>query len=167
MFPVTRPADWTVLHSIDWQAAGNSFRWWRIDVSDGANPDGKFRAGRAYIAKAFQPAKNLIFNWPLGWIDDSLVEKALGGQLYPLERPPRRSIDFALSSLTEAEAFAEAFEFDRLRGNAKDVLAIRDPDATTYLHTQTIYGLMTGFRPIINRAFDLYEKTYRIEELLP
>ena len=166
MFPITRPSDWTVLHSIDWNSTGESARWWRVDMIDAANPDSKFRAGRLYVANAWQPTVNIVEGWSLGWLDPSPRQLAIGGQMYPLTRNPRRVVNFALRFQTEDQIYNNAFETDRLRGSSKDILVVRDPDATTHLHRQTVYGLISDLRPIVNPNVGLFEKLYRVQELL-
>jgi hypothetical protein len=141
-----------------------SFRWWRIDLSDAANPDGYLEAGRLYIDAAWRPARNLSFNWQLGWIDDGEPRHARGGQIHPEVVPRRRRLRFSLDYLTEAEA-ATAYDLDRRRGRSADVLVLRDPAHATQLHRQSVYGLMTVLEPAVNTRFNVYSHRYDVEEL--
>ena len=169
MWPATgRPSgyDGVKLWSLLYLSAAQSFRWWRFDVADAANPDGYFEAGRWIVDAAWQPAKNLRYGWGVGWDDPSEIVRAIGGQAWPVPRSRARVLEFTLGSMSEDEMMANAYEIARKRGKAKDVLVARDPAATTHLHRQMIYGLMAELPPLVNRTFNLYETGYRLEELI-
>ena len=168
MWPASgQPSGWAVLPSTLFLATAQSFRWWRIDITDAANPAGYWQAGRLVLAAAWQPSRNLQFGWGLGHIDPSEVSAAAGGQLLVEERTKRRVVSFTLSFMDEDEMMVNAFEIERARGAARDVVVIRDPDATSHLHRQTVHGLMTGGQPIVNDAVNVFRKPYRLEELIP
>lgn len=155
------------LPSIKFLTSAQTYRWWRIDITDADNADGYFQAGRLYIAAAWQPTVNIALGWSLGFIDDSGRDVAIGGQLWPHERPRRRLLRFELDFQTEDAMYDNAYEIDRLRGMANDVLVIRDPAATTHLHRQTVHGLLTELQPIVNEVHALYRKPYTVEEMVP
>ncbi len=165
-WPETGLGDWSKVHLVKWVDPAETFRWWRIDIADSGNADGYVEAGRVYIAAAWQPAKNLQFGHGLGWIDSGDRAESDGGQIFTEDKPRRRLVSFDLDFLTENDMLDNAFDLDRLRGAAKDVLVITDPASASHLHKRTVYGLMTGLRPIINRHVGLYQKSFRIEELI-
>ena len=159
--------DWDFVHVFKWLGASpQTFRWWRVDLTDAANPDGHLQAGRLYLSDAWQPARNLQYGWSIGFADDSIKRRATGGQSWVTARGKRRVLDFTLGFLSEAEMYDNAFDIDRRRGEHADVLAIRDPDDTAHVHRQMVYGLIDGLKPIVNPNFNLFEKSYRIEEAL-
>ena len=160
-------SNWPRTDAILMPAAAQTYRYWRIDVSDGSNPAGYFDAGRLYLSAAWQPTINISFGWSLRWVDDSPIQRSVGGQAYPLRREPRRVLDCRLDFLSEAEMYANAFEIDRRRGRARDVLAIRDPADTAHRQQQTVYGLQQDTPPIVNPNFDIFSKRILVEELLP
>lgn len=140
-----------------------TFRYWRIDIID---PNSVYLdIGRLYISQAWQPAVNMDYGAPAGWIDPSRDSRTVSGELIPLERKKYRYTEFTLSFASEDEMFDNAFEIERLRGATKDVLYINDPDATKHLQRRSFYGKMKGLQPISNHAFQLYSKTFRIEEI--
>lgn len=138
--------------------------YWRIDISDASLP--YFDAGRLYISKAWQPETNMDYGIAHGFVDPSKTERTVSGRQVPLVRPAYRYAEFQLSFGSEQEMFDNAFEIDRLRGTTKDVLFINDPDNISMIQKRTIYGTMQGLPPIINAQFRLYEKSYRIEEII-
>ena len=125
-----------------------------------------FSAGRLYVSPIFQPAKNAEFGMSLGWADDSRPSRTLGGQTYIQTRPTFRFADLVFSFLTEAEAIGTALDFDRLKGTSSDLLFILDADETSYLHQFIVYGRIRETTPVSWSGHGIFEKTYRIEELL-
>ncbi len=152
--------------SIRWLQNSLSYRYWRIDISDPTNPDGVFRAGRLYLSQAWQPSRNLNYDWEMVFVDDSQRQVSLGGQVYIDRRGIRRRLHFTLPNLPESEAFEKAFEIDRQRGASRDMLVAVDPDDLNHLHRQAVYGLAAEIGAVKNTAFNLYEKTYSVEELI-
>lgn len=140
-----------------------TLRWLRIDLVD---PNASYiDVGRLYVAKAWQPETNMDYSLAEGFIDDSPTARTVGGVLAPVERKKRRWSEFTLSFATQDEIYDNAFEIERLRGSTKDVLYIHDPTATNHLQRRSIYGSMKGMQPIINHAFSLFSKSFRIEEI--
>lgn len=164
-WPTTGLETWDFTHGIHWIASTQTYRVWRIDVSDSSNPDTYFEAGRWYISDAFQPTQNMQYGVALAWNDESPKPKSLGGQIVPVVRNQSRIADLRLSFIDEAEMYSNIFEIERRRGASKDVLVIFDPVASARLMDQTIYGLMETRNPIVNRAFEVFEKRIRIEEM--
>jgi hypothetical protein len=145
--------------------APQTYRYWRLTISDSSNPAGYFQAGRIYLSKAFQPVVNMDYGAAGGWRDDSKVVRTLSGEPIPLVRTPRRVEEFVLSFGSEAEMYGTIYDIERLRGVSKDVLYINDPEATTYMQRRSIYGLMGELSPVVNVAFQLFQKKFIIEEI--
>jgi hypothetical protein len=69
--------------------------------------------------------------------------------------------------LPEAEIFSNVFNnIDRLRGVAKDILIIPQPNDPKTWPTQNIYGRLVRTEPIINRTLELYGRSIEVEELI-
>ena len=166
-WPQTGLATWDVTPALKWFGSSpQTNRYVRIDVTDASNADGYYEAGRLIIAKAWQPTENIAFGWELGFVDDSTKELALGGQTWVDERGRRRVFNFELGFQTEAEMFDNAFDLDRRRGTAKDVVAILDPDETNRIVEQTVHGLQNELPPITNIVLRLYTRRFRLRELI-
>lgn len=153
------------LPSLHYLAAAQTFRYWRIDMADAANPAGYFEAGRLVIDAAWAPARNLRHEWEIGHIDPSESERAARGHLWPgPDSNTAREWDFAIRGLSEDDVFAGGYEIARKRGARKDVLAARNPELTTHLHRNTVYGLLSPPGKIRRIAHDWYEQPYRLSE---
>jgi hypothetical protein len=143
--------------------AAISYRYVRIDITD--TEIEFFDGGRLYISNAFQPSVNIEYGESEGFVDPSTISRAYSGRLIPNERPKYRVAEFMLSFGTKSEMYDALFEIDRLRGATRDVLYIKDPADTAQLQRYTIYGLMKP-QPASNTHFSLFEKQFRIEEII-
>lgn len=142
-----------------------TYRYWQLEIADASNPDGFFEAGRIYLANAFQPSTNMDYGEGQGFIDNSRVTRTISGEPIPTIRNPYGYAAFSLSFGSESEMYGALYDIDRLRGTSRDVLYVKNPEATTHLQRQYIYGLMAGLNPIVNATFGLFQKEYRIEEI--
>lgn len=151
-------------HFLEWIQTSQNYRFWRIDIVD---PLASYiDVGRLYISDAWQPITNMNYGMGEGFIDPSKVARTAGGRLSATERKKYRFTEFGLSFSNQNEMYDHAFEIDRLRGTTRDVLYIQDPEATNHLQRRSIYGVMKGMQPIINSNFSIFEKSYRIEEII-
>ena len=167
LWPTAGLDTWPTVNGLLWLGASpQTLRYWRIDVADGSNPDGFFQAGRLLFANAWQPARNISYGWGLGWSDPSPKPRSLGGQTYPVRRPRARQMSFRLDFQSEAALYDNAFEIDRLRGTADDLLVVRDPTNVARLQQWAVHGTLDGLAPIINSQFSIFSKDYTVSELL-
>ena len=163
----TSLGDWPFIHSYIWLgAAPQSYRWWRIDLVDAANPDGYIQAGRLIVDDGLQAARNLQNGWSVTYVDPSPHHRATNGALWATPRDGARLISYAHGFLTEDEMYDKFFDVDRTRGTKKSVLVIRDPDALKHGHKQMVYGLVNRVRPIRSLGHVNYAKKIEIEEML-
>jgi hypothetical protein len=167
MWPMPGLDDWEWTHAFHWLASTvKSYRFLRIDISDSANAAGYFQAGRLYIARAWQPSRNLGYGWAPQFIDFSARTRAAGGQILPGSKPLHRLLSFQLKYANEDD-IATAFDLDRTRGTSGDVLIMRDPDTASRLMRESVYGSFSSLEPLTNSQFNLYQKPYEIEEMTP
>jgi hypothetical protein len=142
-------------------------RYLRINISDNDNADGYIEAGRLIAGPAYRPSTNYGFGVEIQFVDESRIVKSRGGQTFVDEVERFRRIRFELQNLSEAEIFGNVFNnIDRLRGVAKDILVIPQPDDPKTWPTQNIYGRLVSTEPIINRTLKLYGRTIEVEELI-
>lgn len=142
-------------------------RYLRINISDSNNADGYIEAGRLIAGPAYRPSTNYGFGVEVQFVDESRIVKSRGGQTFVDEVERFRRIRFELQNLPEAEIFGNVFNnIDRLRGVAKDILVIPQPDDPKTWPTQNIYGRLVRTEPIINRTLELYGRTIEVEELI-
>jgi hypothetical protein len=142
-------------------------RYLRINISDDDNAYGYIEAGRLISGPAYRPSTNYGFGVEIQFVDESRIVKSRGGQTFVDEVERFRRIRFELQNLPEAEIFGNVFNnIDRLRGVAKDILVIPQPDDPKTWPTQNIYGRLVSTQPIINRTLELYGRTIEVEELI-
>jgi|TARA_B100000315_G_scaffold219431_1_gene221368 hypothetical protein len=98
-------------------------RYARIELDDQGNSDGYLQAGRLIVSPAWQPTRNLTYGWEVHHVDESRKVRSRGGQLYVDVAPKRRRLGFVIEHLDEDEMFGRAYELDRDKGVAGDVLA--------------------------------------------
>ncbi|WP_422366418.1 hypothetical protein [Pelagibius sp.] len=163
--------DWPHLNSLRYLATAESWRWWRFDFVDAANPAGHFDLGRLALAKAFRPSVNFDFGSTAGWVDNSTVAETLGANLIPTEGGRRRVWELLFNTLPESEAWGDLFEFDRLRGLSRDLVFAMDPEETSRLHQRLFTCLVRSLSPISPNypgadGQGNWVKRYRIEELV-
>jgi hypothetical protein len=141
-------------------------RYVRLELDDQDNASGYLEAGRLIVSPAWQPSRNLTYGWELQHVDESRTVRSRGGQLYVDSAQRRRRLSFAINHLGEDEMLGRAYELDREKGIAGDVLAIVDPDKPRHLHRLAIYGTLGETTPIVNPHFERYSKRFVIEELV-
>jgi hypothetical protein len=165
-WPVTGLETWEWTHSLLWLPSGSERdeRWVRIDIRDAALDF--YRAGRLYIANAWQPTHHVKFGWGAGFTEQTRRQYAEGGPVFPRIQPRRRTMPFRFNFLEEDEIFENAWEIDRRRGTSEDVLVVFDPTHPKHVHRWMVYGLMKDLPPVVNDAYQIYEKPFEIEEAI-
>lgn len=172
-WPTTGLDDWLstypgFTHAYKWLGtSAQTFRYWRIDISDSANADGYYQAGRLYLANAWQPTRNIAYGWNVGWADPSDTVRAASGAGFSNRLRRYRELRFSLPFLSEDEMYSNAAAIDRLRGASGDMLVIPKPETPARFMDQAIYGLSRDLRPIVQARTSIFQKPYLIEELLP
>jgi len=156
------------LHDWIWLGASpQTWRWWRIDFADAANPDNRLVVGKIVLDSAFQPSRNRAYGDTIGLVDPSVKPRTVTGRIDPLARPSYMAGDFSLSFGSEADLLGTAFTIDEKVGITGQVLYLRNPDATSRRQQQAIYGLQTQIGTISQAALNIHEKKYSLEELVP
>ena len=145
--------------------ASQTYRYWRFEISDTGNPDAFLEAGRMYLSNAFQPATNAIYGMEEGFSDESRVARTVSGGVSTVVRDPFQVAAFELDFTSKQEMFAAAFDIDKNRGKAKDVIFIPDIEDATYFQKRFLYGKFNEMNPIIHASFNIFRKRYRIEEI--
>jgi hypothetical protein len=140
----------------------------RIDIIDATNPDTYIQAGRLVIGPCWQPSVNFDLGWQIGWQDDSVVSRTMGGQIYVDERPRYRVARLTLGQLSETEMYAYAFDnIDRRKGISGDILFIPQPGKPALYLQEVLYGRMRSLSPMTQSQLgDVRSKEFEIEELL-
>lgn len=148
------------------QISTQTYRYWRLEIDDTGNPDGYFQAGRLYLSKSFQPAVNASYGFKEGYNDRSRNQRTISGAQSSVRRPPLRTAEWAFEFVTEAEMYGTLREIDLARGTTKDVLIIPDIADTTYFQKRYVYGSMDELSPIVIVYYGIYQKSFKITEIL-
>lgn len=156
--------DVQTLNSFYHKATATSARYARIDFT--TTNASYVDIGRLYVGKAFQPTYNMNYGEGQGFDDQSEKRYTKSGRLESNRKPKRRVQEFTLSFGSMAEMYGALYDIDNHVGTTGDLLFIADIEDATYLQKRSIYGTMAATNPIVNNYFNLFEKTYRIEEIV-
>lgn len=130
-------------HFID---GGWTYRYWRIDLSDGSNADGYLEAGRLLMDTMIQPTSvnvqldSLVLPTPM---DREQRTELGGGAVYARRIAAPRRAEFSFR-LTAAEFESDWFLLLSDRRSSGPVVVYIEPDASEPTrHQRSIYGLIT------------------------
>ncbi len=148
--PDSNDAWWDRTHAYVWLGATpQTFRYWRLDIADAANPAGYFQAGRLYGGNMYQASRgaklggDVVVTEPVPTSSAaSAHQQSGGGQKYPAVRAKTGGITFGIEYLPKSEAFRSLYKIVRQRGGTKDVHVILDPDDRAYYMEQQCYGTL-------------------------
>jgi hypothetical protein len=141
-------------------------RYWRFEVSDPTNAAGYIQIGRLFIGPALAPVDNYSKGAELGYQSRTGVQQSLGGVDHFDRRPGRRLFQFSLDWLTQAEAFNQALELQRLCDIHGEVLLIRDPADTTYNQQRHFLGRLQQLTPIKAPYLTLHQAGFEVLEIV-
>lgn len=144
-------------------------RYVRFQVSDASNADSVFRAGRMYVAKAYQPTVNVQYGLGFGFEDNSPETITTAGEriIRPTEPIPVLSFSLqAFGSSAEAEFYSNLHEIMRKRGASKDVVAVIDPSHSTLDGAMLYYGTLQPRTQIVRPAFQFFEANFELRGLI-
>jgi hypothetical protein len=124
-------------------------QYWKIEIFDTANADGRLRFGRLGIFRAYRPAINygednqFVVNNPV-----DIRSTSIGGKetIWTLAKP--RSARFGLQWVDEDELFVDLFRFGRLDSSAQFFL-VPDPDDTTSFQKRSFLCRLKTAPPIV------------------
>ena len=148
---------------LDLTTSAQTYRYWKITLTDAANPAGYFQAGRLVIASAFQGTRNYGFGAGRGFKDLSTQKDAFGGQLIVEEKAKRPVVSFEVNWLTATEMEATVLELQRNMTGA--VFAMLDPATSTYRQGRMYYGRLS-LEPVIISAFNVFSTRFTVEGLI-
>lgn len=142
-------------------------RYWRIEVDDTGNSDGYVQIGRLFMADIWAPERNYITGAGLSYEDNSAFDTSLGGQKFFDVRDRLRVHRIAWDALSEADAYNQVLEMQRLCGISGEVLHIPDPDDTSYAVRRNFVGRLRSLQPIVIKTVEpLFGVEMELEELL-
>jgi hypothetical protein len=122
--------------------------------------------GRLIVGKRLITEFNMAFGASLQYIDESIVEPSIGGELFADRRAKKRVLQFDHDMLSKSEALAGALDLQRVGGITEEILVIVDSDDEAYGFRQNFLGRLRETSPVALWAHELYKSSYTIEEIL-
>ncbi|MEN8721875.1 MAG: hypothetical protein ABF335_03200 [Alphaproteobacteria bacterium] len=113
-------------------------RYWRVEITDDANPDGYFEAGRLILSPGWQPLLNYSIDWRMGIVDPSNASESLGGAKHFELRPSFRVARISLDHMTAQEGWERAFDLTQVLGRVGEVFVVLDPEDARNLQRQSL-----------------------------
>ncbi len=147
-------------------APAATYRYWRFDMIDAANPDGYLEVGRLFGGAAWSPSVNAVYGASLGYEDRDVVTEMDSGSEYTRKRNAPRVAQFALPALSDAEALLTVLEMQRRLGSTGEVLYEYDPADTTYAPMRRYLARLRKVSPLRAQFVDRWEAEFEAKELL-
>lgn len=145
-----KPTDASWPHYLSWLSWTKpvALRYWRLDISDGANTDGYIQAGRVMLGEYWQPSLLSVDvgGTFLGFDQIDAQDVSDYGETFTDRRnvSAPRIFELTISAAERDEVLTGIADIRRLRGMWGDVACLIDPAATTHFHRQAMQGLFTA-----------------------
>ncbi len=132
-----------------------------------ANGDDEFYLGRLFVGQLFVPERNVVYGFRWEVAESSQEDESLGAVVFTDEGEVYRTYSLPFKYLTRLEAIGGPFwQFAHYVGKRRDfVVQLMDPDVKTQRLT-TIVGKFTSNPATTGRAYDRYETTFAIREMV-
>jgi hypothetical protein len=147
-------------------SSAQTARYWLIEITDTANPDGYVEFARLVIAGGWQPTVNMVYPASLAVETATVREDSWGGASVYDVRPQRRVQRFTLDDEPELEALANGFDLQRIAGLDRQLFFVFDPSDTTHMHRRamlcTVAQISSFDMPFLTR----YSSAWELREVL-
>lgn len=147
-------------------APAATYRYWRLDLIDAANPDGYIEVGRLFGGSAWSPTINAIYGAGIAYESRDVVTEMDSGSEYTRARPAPRVVQFALPGLTDSETISTVLDMQRRQGSSGEVLFEFDPADTLYAPTRRFLARLRRVSPLRAIFVDRWECDIEVKELL-
>lgn len=137
--PYSKALTWNALAIVEF--LDQTYRWWRITIEDGANPDGYIEIGRICAGEYYEPAVNVVETAKKSLVDPSTVEESDGRNEWCVERAKYRTFSVSFSDIDAAQQ-GELETMFRAIGITRPLVFALDPDE--YPEDETIYCKLKG-----------------------
>lgn len=133
-------------------------RYWRVTLRDSTNPDNFMKVGRMFLGDYWEPAAQIMRQWSVELVDETEIEKSIGGQKWRNIRDSFIRVSFRLPHLSKSEAIENWLNFVR-RVGAKDSMFISlFPDGSATLKgVADLYGKFVQAPGILGSAIAIYD----------
>lgn len=135
-----------------------SRQYWRVTLKDPTNPDNYIKVGRIFLGDYWEPANQIMRQWSVELVDETTVEKSIGGQKWRNLRDSFSRISFRLPHLTNNEAIQNFMNFIRRIGNKDSIFVSLFSDGSATLRGVTdLYGKFVQVPGISGSAISIYD----------
>lgn len=138
-------------------ATAQSARYWRTEITDTANTAGYVDLARLIVAGAYTPAINANFGAVLGLETETQRLVTDGGAALYNTRPLRRTLDFVLDNIAEAEAFDSFWRMSKQLGTASQLFVCYDPADTARKHDRQFLAVFRKPSALVNTWVARYQ----------
>lgn len=143
-----------------------TYRYWRVSISNTANPAGYVQLGRLFIGDGWRPSINMQSGATLSLETDTAVERSLGGAEFFGVKPLRRVMRFGLPPLPVAEAYGSGFEILRRSALHEEVFLIPDESDTANRARRDFMGRLRTLSALEHPYGDAATAAFEVSELL-
>jgi hypothetical protein len=152
---------WTEDNLVHVLASAVSYRWWRIAVTDAANPDGYLAAGHRFLGTYFQPGDSNASRVP-SLIDPSEIAFSRGGQMTAAQLAGYDQMSYKFDAVSAADQ-ATMKTIYRTIGKFKPYYIIEDSNflTTTVYYVHNITPWTFGHLTYGYKTFQLDVETMR------
>lgn len=145
-------------------SSNQSYRWWRVSIEDGANPDTYVKIGRIFLGSFFEPASNFATHTP-AFLDPSGIKHSTGGQYSANEKTHYKTISYGFKGITVADFASFETVYDEV-GISKNYFICEDSaDASAYTITYYVRNTSRWEFPLIKPGVTYRTGTITVETL--
>lgn len=122
-------------------------RYWRVQFTDPANPDGYFQIGRLYLCLYDDYARQFGYGWDYDGEDDSNIDRAENGTPWTQKRPARRVLRLPWKAFRIEDKYWRFLFFRDQVGLSQDFIIDATPGASmpSERHFMTMYGRFRSY----------------------
>lgn len=146
--------------------SSQNLRYWRVEITDTANPSGYVQVGRVYIGSSWQPTIDRAYGASLGYEDTSAIEASLAGEEFFDVRRRRRTHRFELSFMSQTEFLDRVLELQRLQGVTGEVLIVPDITDSANQAKVSFLGRLKTLNPVEQPFYNSWSCNVEIQEIL-
>lgn len=133
-------------------------RYWKIEFTDAANPDGYIAIGRIITGIPWEVERHIKYGWQITAMDETKWAFSEGGQMWADIKPKRYQINFTFAGITDIEKYWKLIDMLRRWGKRKSILLELLPDGNIAEHFfTTLYGRFREI-PAIGQDFIDYSQ---------
>ena len=147
-------------------ATPQTYRYWRLDLVDAANPAGYLQAGRVFGGSAWLPRYGAVYGASLGYESRDQITEMDSGSEYMRSRQAPRVAQFSLPFLSDAEAVGTVLDMQRRLGSSGEVLFEWSRQDAAMAPARRFLARLRRADPLTAEFFDGNAAQFEARELL-